>query len=123
MEMKDWTGIIGDFLTFVGGIILARDAILAVGHFSKEENTLNTVEKLGRQVPLESKDKHPLQNSDDVRRMYLRLLAKGARRGALVLAVGYLFLLVTRVLEILEKIICLLHLSDKKGLNQPTAQF
>jgi hypothetical protein len=103
MEMKDWTGIVGDFLTFVGGIILARDAVLAVEHFNREENTLNTVEKLGLEVPLKSNDKHPLQNSDDVRRMYLRLLAKGARRGALLLAVCYLFLLVTRVLEILEK--------------------
>ena len=103
MKTTDWTGLASDFLTFVGGIILAADAIFAVRHFEEEGRRLKTFKSFAGKVRLETEDGHAISNEDDVHLISIRRLGRWAIVGATILILGYLLQLVTRLAEMSQK--------------------
>lgn len=103
VTFTDFTGILGDTLTFAGSIVLTADAVRAVAKFRDEQLRLRTIKLFAGRIRLETKDGHPLQSDDDVHVDTLRNLAFWAKVGATLLICGFAFQLVTRVVEITNK--------------------
>ncbi len=103
MEATDWTGLAADFLLFAGGIILALDAVMAVRHFEEESRRLKTFKSSVDKLRLETEDRQPIKNEDDVRLISIRRVAFWAKIGAGALVLGYLLQLVTKLIEISQK--------------------
>jgi hypothetical protein len=92
-------GFSGDILTFAGSALLAVDALWPEKPFEEEEQVIKlrknpALEKL----PIEI-DGRILASDKDVRLVFMHRRAKKAIAGFVLIAIGFLALLVTRGLE------------------------
>lgn len=101
MEFVPALGLLGDISTFVGSLILIRKEFRAIQEFKEL--------KAGkRQIPtfapntLETEAGGPINTAEDLEINILTTHAEQTRMGACFLAAGFLLLVVTRVLEILQ---------------------
>lgn len=103
LELQDWLGLAADLFTFAGGLVLALDAIRAVDHFLAEVGGINTFKALVGKVRLETPDRSPVREENDVHLAALRKVAYRAKIGAGLLIFGYFLQVITRVCEITSK--------------------
>jgi hypothetical protein len=92
-------GFVGDTLTCVGGILLAWDAIHGEREFRRIRKIAQAIEEksLARiHVVLEGVQ---ISAESDVERAFIRRSARKALIGSILLAIGFVFLFVARVLE------------------------
>ncbi|HEX4228222.1 MAG TPA: hypothetical protein VHZ07_06100 [Bryobacteraceae bacterium] len=82
---------------------MAADAIMAVRHFKEEGHRLKTFKSFVGKVRLETEDRRPIENEDDVHLISIRRLTFWAIIGAIALILGYLLQLVTRAIDIFQK--------------------
>src|SRR5277367_3356382 len=90
-------GIIGDSLTFLGGAILAWDALQALEAYKDRRILAESVRRLAG-LKVEDDDGNVLANEEDVDVSDLRRAKRRAQVGFAILASGFFFLLVTRLL-------------------------
>ena len=78
--MSAWFGFAGDFLTFLGGVVLALDAILEERKFRKIKDWEGTITapELARVVITRGRVK--LKTKDDVELSFVRQSTRRARR-------------------------------------------
>ena len=96
-------GLCGDILTFAGAVMLAIEAL----EREKEFNTIRrSVETLGDKAigqfrwSMRGLEVDAGPNSGNVKRVFLHRSARMAKYGCVVLAIGFLFLVAARVMEL-----------------------
>jgi hypothetical protein len=93
-------GLVGDALTFLGGFILAWDAAREAKHFKEVRRTVETLssqELVRLRVEIGG---IVISNEKDVELSFILRSAKKAFIGAVILTIGFGFLLAARLLEI-----------------------
>ncbi|SRR6266446_2960357 len=95
-------GLAGDSLTFVGGFILALDALLRQKEFRKRGDLGQTVTAL-KGVRL-VQDGIKLVNNDDVELVFIRQSVRRALVGATILTIGFVLLLSARIAELTSRV-------------------
>ncbi len=95
-----WVGLAGDFLTFLGGAILALDAI-------NEDRKAQMIRRIARAIEGPGFKKltieiagMPVRAEDDVEAAFIRRSSRIAKYGFVVLSFGFLFLIAYRVIEL-----------------------
>ena len=99
MSAESWFGFLGDFLTFLGGIVLAFDAVREERKFRKLGEWVKTIEAPELKGVLLTFQGVKLKSGKDVELAFIRKSAKLALAGAIILTVGFLCLFVSRCLE------------------------
>lgn len=92
-------GFLGDFLTFLGGIVLAIDALREekkLRKFREWAETIDDPELKGVVLTLQGVK---LKTGEDIELAFVRKSAKLALTGALTLTAGFMCLFVSRYME------------------------
>ncbi|HKV77598.1 MAG TPA: hypothetical protein VJP02_05645 [Candidatus Sulfotelmatobacter sp.] len=100
-SLASWLGLAGDTVTFIGGIVLALEAARQHEQFLKIQqmaNTLKSPELVHLKVEVEGV---LITDHKDIERAFIRLSARRALIGAIGLAIGFGFLFLARLAEIL----------------------
>ena len=102
MNIVPWIGVLGDFTTLTGGIVLAWDAINKEREFThhKAIDAVREAKAMGGLI-IDVKGVR-ITDRDDVTRVFVRQTAAQAIWGCCFLVAGFLMLLASRVLEILN---------------------
>jgi hypothetical protein len=95
-------GLIGDALTFTGALILALDALRRQTEFRKTKQLQKAVESLDG-IKL-TQDGIVLLNNESVELVLIRQSVKRALWGAGILTLGFIFLLATRIIELIAQL-------------------
>ena len=95
-------GLIGDALTFTGGLILALDAVRRQREFRKTKQLQETVKSLDG-IKL-TQDGISLLDDKAVELVFIRQSVRRAIYGAACLTIGFVFLLITRVVELIAQL-------------------
>jgi hypothetical protein len=95
-----WFGFGGDFSAFLGGVILALDALDAERKFQKFREWKKTIEDPELEGVILTLRGVRLRSGEDVELSFIRKSAKLALGGTLFLAIGFVALFVSRCLEI-----------------------
>jgi hypothetical protein len=99
MSWSAFFGFAGDGITFLGGIILAIDAIGKQREFRNIQSTFKAVTNpLLSGVKLTKKGVS-LTNRDDVELVFIRRTVTRAIWGSCLLALGFICLLIARIIE------------------------
>ena len=88
-------GFLGDFTTFVGGVVLAYEAITREREFHGKRKLTKTLGALTR-VTI-THNGVLLTDDKDVELAFIRQTAKRAVIGTIVLTLGFIFLLIARL--------------------------
>jgi len=102
-SLAPWLGLIGDTVTFIGGIILAVEAARQHEQFLKIQqmaSTLTSPELVHLKVEVGGV---LITDHKDIERAYIRHSARRALAGAVGMAIGFGFLFLTRWAEILSR--------------------
>jgi hypothetical protein len=99
MSIGTWFGFAGDFLTFLGGLVLAVDALLEERKLNKIKDWAETVQSPALARVVITRKGVQLRNEQDVELSFLRQSYKRAVCGTLILTLGFICLFVARVLE------------------------
>ena len=100
MHIHSIIGLLGDLLTFSGGLFLALDAVQKEKEFNKIKRVaaaLRTPYLAKLKVEIEGLI---ISDDQDVERAFIRHSARKAVVGCVVLTLGFLLLLAARILEI-----------------------
>ncbi len=92
-------GLVGDALTFAGGLILAFDAARQEKRFKKMRGKVDTFLSPPFLRLKVVEDGVVLTDEKDVELTFIRHSVRSAKLGSILLAFGFAFLLVTRLLE------------------------
>jgi hypothetical protein len=93
-------GLVGDSLTFIGGMILAIDAIGRQKEFTKIQNTVAAVtDPLLANVKITKEGIYLTNNEKNVELVFIHRSVNRARWGSLLVAIGFVCLLVARIWE------------------------
>lgn len=96
MSGATWFGFAGDSLTFLGGLLLAIDAVDAERRFRRLRQWIKTIEDPEIEgVKLTMRDVL-LRSAEDVELAFIRKSAKLALAGAIVLTTGFVALFISR---------------------------
>lgn len=97
-----YLGLSGDTLTFVGGTILAIDAIGRQREFQKIQRTATAVsDPLLAKVKF-TKEGVSLTSHDDVELVFIHRSVRRALFGSVLVALGFVCLLLARICEVLQ---------------------
>jgi len=102
MYLTTILGLIGDALTFTGGLILALDALRRETEFRRTKELKNAVESLDG-IKL-TQNGIVLLNDKAVELVFIRQSVRRALWGAAILTLGFVFLLATRVIELIGRV-------------------
>ena len=97
-------GFCGDFLTFLGGIILAFDALREERKLKKIKDWVATVQSPALAKVVITRRGVELHSQEDVELTYLRQSFKRALAGTLILSAGFVCLFIARLLELTKGI-------------------
>lgn len=93
-------GLCGDSLTFIGGVILAIDALGKHREFKKIQRTAKAVaDPILANIRL-TKNGIALRGKDDVEEVFIYKSVSRALLGSIVIAIGFICLLLARLHEI-----------------------
>jgi hypothetical protein len=92
-------GLCGDVLTFAGGMLLAWDAVEKEREFQSIQHVARTLKSPWMARLKVEMNGIILVSENDVEQAFIRRSAKKAKWGCVFLAVGFGFLLVSRILE------------------------
>jgi hypothetical protein len=93
-------GFAGDFLTFAGGFMLARDAILREREFREQKKLVQTIERLKKvRLTLEGIE---LADEDSANLVFIRQSVKRSIWGTAILTVGFVCLFLSRLFEVMH---------------------
>jgi hypothetical protein len=95
-----WIGLLGDGLTFLGGAILALDAVNQEKEAQRIRKISRTIESPGFKRLLIEVDGATVKGEEDVEAVFLRRSAKIAKRGFIILNIGFLLLIASRLTEL-----------------------
>lgn len=100
MTIGPVVGLLGDALTFSGGLLLAWDAV-------QKENEFDRVKRVARALQSPSMARLHVElegivvsDEKDVERAFIRRSAHKAAWGCRILAAGFFVLIVTRILDV-----------------------
>lgn len=102
MKLVSWLGLLGDLITFCGGLILAWDAWKGEKHANEAQKISDVLKSPAfarRIVVIKGVN---VNNPDEIERAFLHITSKNARLGIAVLAVGFLFLLAHRIIDLIN---------------------
>ena len=99
MDLWPLVGLGGDFLTFVGSFLVAWDAVMKKPEFLQIQRISKLVEDDLKGVVPEI-DGIRVKSPADVQYLFVRRSARYAVRGCVLLAVGFLLLFVSRLIEV-----------------------
>jgi hypothetical protein len=99
MSMSLAFGFVGDFLSFLGGTILALDAILEERRLQGIRNWQRTIAAPELAGVVLTRTGVKLKSKDDVELSFVRQSAKRAALGAVILALGFACLFISRCTE------------------------
>jgi hypothetical protein len=100
MHLWPIIGLVGDLLTFTGGLLLAIDVAQKEREFSKIKAVSSSIESpFLAKIKIEM-DGIILTDKDDVVRAFIHHSARKAFWGCILLSVGFLFLLSVRISEL-----------------------
>jgi hypothetical protein len=99
MSMNLIFGFGGDFLSFVGGLILALDSILEERNLTHTRAWQRTVASSELTGVVMTRTGVKLKNKEDVELSFVRQSTKRAAIGAVILTIGFASLFVSRWLE------------------------
>lgn len=95
-----WFGTSGDFLTFLGAVVLAWDLINAVRKFENEKWRAKTIELLtARNIPVQNPSGERVKTKDEVHLGELRQTARWAAFGVIIITLGAALQVVARFFE------------------------
>ena len=94
-------GFLGDILTFTGGLILSLDALRRRKEFKKTSDTQKVVAQLSG-IYL-TQDNLRLFNNDSVELVAIRKSVWRAAWGTAIITLGFLCLLATRIVELVDR--------------------
>jgi|SRR5450759_17477 hypothetical protein len=97
-------GFAGDFLTFLGGVILAFDALREERKLNKIKDWAATVESPALAKVVITRKGVELHSEEDVELTFLRQSFKRALVGTLILTSGFVCLFIARILELTNSI-------------------
>jgi len=95
-------GLFGDGLTFIGGFLLALDAVQKGKEFDKIRKIASTVRepRLARlRFVLEGIEISATTDESEVERAFIQRSVRKAKWGCVILAIGFLCLLTVRLIE------------------------
>jgi|HubBroStandDraft_6_1064221.scaffolds.fasta_scaffold177998_1 hypothetical protein len=95
-----YLGLPGDVLSFVGGVILALDALNKEREFNKIKKITRVITSPKFQTLTVEVEGEVVKDGQDVDLTFLRRSVRLARIGFSLVAVGFLFLMASRVVEI-----------------------
>jgi hypothetical protein len=98
MSLTAILGIVGDSLTFTGGVILAFDALRRETEFRRRKELDKAVESL-KGIKL-TQNGIVVLNDESTELVFIRQSVRRALWGAGILMIGFLFLLATRFAEL-----------------------
>lgn len=99
MSAGAWFGFFGDFLTFLGGIVLAVDAVREEKKYRKLRAWAETIAAPELKGVILTFQGVKLKTGDDIELAFIRKSAKLALAGALILTIGFMCLFVSRCIE------------------------
>lgn len=99
MELARLLGFAGDSVTFVSGVLLAWDAIRSEAEFVEATKIMEGLQHPVMKGVKVSVDKLVVQNERGVERVFRRRASRKAIIGSVLLAVGFLLLLGSRLTE------------------------
>jgi hypothetical protein len=95
-----WIGLAGDASTFLGGAILARDAVNQEREVQKIRTISRNIERPGfKKLVIEIADA-TVQGEEDVEAAFLKRSARMAKKGFIILSIGFLLLIASRLMEL-----------------------
>ncbi len=97
LTCKQIVGILADATTFFGGYLLVREALRKEADFRDTDALKGTVRRLAGLPMEEKKSGEPLNNETDADLIEIRRTVKRARRGILIITVGFFLQLVSRI--------------------------
>lgn len=112
---KTVLGFLGDSLTFAGAITLLIKEFTSLREYQEVEAARRHLAEFD--TPFVAADGMPIRNAEDLQTSVLMKNAKRARCGALLITLGFLFLLLTRFLETAD-----LQKERKKSENVQTSR-
>jgi hypothetical protein len=95
-----YLGLPGDVLSFVGGVILALDALNKEREFNKIKKITRVITSPKFQTLTVEVEGEVVKDGQDVDLTFLRRSVRLARIGFSLVAVGFLFLMASRMVEI-----------------------
>ncbi len=98
-EFAEQVGLIGDTLTFVGGLILAFDAVNRAREFEKIRRISKVLASGIHRLIVEVEGK-TVEEEADIEAVFLRRSARFAAVGFAFLAFGFVGILAYRIMEI-----------------------
>jgi hypothetical protein len=99
-HMHVWIGLAGDAMTFLGGAILALDAVNQEKEAQRIRRISRTIESPGFKKLLIEIDGATIKGEKDVEAAFLHRSARIAKRGFVILNVGFLLLIASRLTEL-----------------------
>ncbi len=96
-----YLGLPGDVLSFVGGVILALDTLNKEREFNKIRKITRVITTPKFQTLTVEVEGEVVKDGQDVDLTFLRRSVRLARIGFSLVAVGFLFLMASRMVEIL----------------------
>jgi len=100
MSAGTWFGFAGDFLTFLGGVTLAIDALREERKLNKIKAWVATVQSPALAKVVITRKGVELHSQEDVELTFLRQSFKRALVGTLILTSGFVCLFIARVFEL-----------------------
>lgn len=97
MPASIYWGLVGDFLSFLGALILALDALLREREFAQQKKLLEMIKVL-KEVRLTLRGIE-LADEESAKLVFIRLSVLRSLWGAAILTGGFVCLLVARILE------------------------
>jgi|SRR5882724_5663115 len=102
MSLTTILGLVGDALTFTGGLILALDALRREQEFRKTKELQKAVQSL-KGIKL-TQDGITLVNDQDVDLVFIRQSVLRSLKGVVILTLGFVSLLAARILEVIARL-------------------
>lgn len=102
MQIGAIVGLLGDSVAFVGGIVLALDAISKEREFRRIKNIASAIKSPPLAKLTVEMDGILLSGEDDVEKAFIHNSARKAVIGAALLSGGFLLIIAGRILEHLK---------------------
>jgi hypothetical protein len=97
-----YVGLVGDVLTFCGGLILSLDALSREQEFKRIQTLAETIKDPMLARVKFTKEGIQLKTEKDAELVYIRRSTKRAKWGTLVVTAGFVLLVFVRLAEILR---------------------
>jgi len=102
MDAHSVFGFIGDGVTFLSGLLLAWDAVVAEDEFVRFDAIVKGLKNPAMENVRVKIGDRVVENEKDVERVFRRKASKKALTGCVGLAIGFGCLLASRILEVLS---------------------